>query len=153
MSPLSKLHELEPYIVVVDALDECDNDNNIRIIVQLLAEARSSLTSVPAAGVADEQACSADPHQFGQMADTERKDVVLHDIPPSIVDHDIVFFPQHHLQLIAKECHQADDWSGAETIGLLVQSASGLFLWPATACRFIQEGGQCCSRGQLICVQ
>jgi hypothetical protein len=26
---LSKLHELGPYIVVIDALDECDNDNDI----------------------------------------------------------------------------------------------------------------------------
>lgn len=54
LRPLSKLHELEPepelepktYIVVVDALDECDSDSNIRIIVQLLAEVRSSLTGV-----------------------------------------------------------------------------------------------------------
>jgi hypothetical protein len=32
------------YILVVDALDECENDNNVRIILQLLAEARSLTT-------------------------------------------------------------------------------------------------------------
>ncbi|KAF2632008.1 hypothetical protein BU25DRAFT_454382 [Macroventuria anomochaeta] len=40
--PLSMLHEPEArpetYIVVVDALDECNSDSNIRIIVRLLAE-------------------------------------------------------------------------------------------------------------------
>ena len=44
LRPLSKLdgskcHSL--YVLVVDALDECDDNNNIRIILQLLAEARS----------------------------------------------------------------------------------------------------------------
>jgi hypothetical protein len=144
--PLSKLHESgrepETYIIVVDALDECDSDNNIRIIVQLLAEARSSLTSVRLRVLLTSRPEVPIRHEFGQMADTEHKDVVLHSIPPSIVDHDIVLFLKHHLQLIAKQCHQADDWPGTDAIGLLVQSASGLFIWAATACRFIQEGGQ-----------
>ncbi|KAF2624121.1 platelet-activating factor acetylhydrolase IB subunit alpha [Macroventuria anomochaeta] len=76
------------------------------------------------------------------MADAEHKDVVLHNISPSIVEHDIAIFLEHHLKIIAKECYQADDWPDVETIGLLVQSACGLFIWAATACRFIQEGGQ-----------
>jgi hypothetical protein len=71
------------------------------------------------------------------MADAEHKDVVLHNISPSIVDHDIATFLKHHLGIIAKECYQSDDWPGAEVIRRLVQSASGLFIWAATACRFI----------------
>ncbi|KAF1345612.1 purine and uridine phosphorylase [Lizonia empirigonia] len=63
-SPLSELRESEQgpetYVVVVDALDECDSDSNIRIIVQLLAKVPSSINRRPAAGVADEQARSAD---------------------------------------------------------------------------------------------
>jgi hypothetical protein len=44
LRPLLKLGEnsnLSTYVLVVDALDECDNDNNIWIIIHLLAEARS----------------------------------------------------------------------------------------------------------------
>jgi len=44
LRPLSKLDGnlySSSFIVVVDALDECDDENNIRIILQLLAEARS----------------------------------------------------------------------------------------------------------------
>jgi len=29
------------YVLIVDALDECDNDNSIQIIIDLLAKARS----------------------------------------------------------------------------------------------------------------
>jgi hypothetical protein len=42
--PLSKLNCNAcqcSYVLIVDALDECGNDNNVRIILQLLAEARS----------------------------------------------------------------------------------------------------------------
>ncbi|KAF3027227.1 hypothetical protein E8E12_000361 [Didymella heteroderae] len=38
LCPLSKLHKSESYVIVVDALDECDSDNDIRLIVQLLTE-------------------------------------------------------------------------------------------------------------------
>ena len=141
--PLSKLHETETepktYAMVVDALDECNNERDIRIIVQLLAEVRSLagvrlrvlLTSRPEVPIR---------HEFGQVADTEHKEVVLHNISPSIVDRDIRRFLECHLRIIAKECYQADDWPGAEVVSRLVQSASGLFIWAATACLFIREG-------------
>ena len=43
LRPLSKLDGnncRSSYVVVIDALDECDSDNDIRMILQLLAEAR-----------------------------------------------------------------------------------------------------------------
>ena len=42
--PLSKLNETSgqsSYVLVIDALDECDNGNNIQMIIDLLAEAQS----------------------------------------------------------------------------------------------------------------
>ena len=145
LRPLSKLHGLEAgqrtYIIVVDALDECDNDSNIRIIVQLLAEVRSSLTGARLRVLLISRPEVPIRHGFGKIADSEHKDVVLHNISPSIVNHDIGLFLEHYLRIIAKECNQADGWPGVETIGRLVQSACGLFIWAATACRFIQEGG------------
>jgi hypothetical protein len=137
--PLSKLRRPATYLIVVDALDECDSDSNIRIIVQLLAEVRSLgkvrlrvfLTSRPEVPIR---------HGFGQIADVEHKDVVLHNISPSIVDHDISVFLEDNLQSIGRERCLRAGWPGAETIMQLVQSASGLFIWAATACRFIRDG-------------
>jgi len=42
-SPLSRLEvssSLSSYVLIVDALDECDNVDHIRMILQLLAEVR-----------------------------------------------------------------------------------------------------------------
>ncbi|KAJ6284967.1 WD40-repeat-containing domain protein [Bipolaris maydis] len=142
LCPLSKLREARPYILVVDALDECDNDSNIQIIVQLLADVRPSLTGVRLRVLLTSRPEVPIRHGFGQMADSKHKDVVLHTLSPSVVDHDIGVFFEHWLRIIAKDCYYEHDWPGAENIGQLVQSACGLFIWAATAFRFIQEGGQ-----------
>ncbi|EMD68550.1 hypothetical protein COCSADRAFT_178355 [Bipolaris sorokiniana ND90Pr] len=116
--PLSKLREATSYILVVDALDECDKRQqypNHQVPIR---------------------------HGFGQMADSKHKDVVLHRLSPLVVDHDIGIFLEHWLRIIAKDCYYEDGWPGAETIKQLVQSVCGLFIWAATAFRFIQEGGQ-----------
>jgi hypothetical protein len=138
--PLSKLDGngcRASYVLVVDALDECDDEN--RIILQLLATARSLkkvrlrvfLTSRPEVPIR---------HGFYQMSETEHRDFVLHNISLSIVDHDISIFLEYNLRLIGEEDSQDAGWPGAEVIKTLVQRASGLFIWAATACRFISEG-------------
>jgi hypothetical protein len=142
LGPLSKLDSSYcyfSYVLVVDALDECDNPDNIRIILQLLAQARLLqnvrlrvfLTSRPEVPVR---------HGFTQIPDVERQDFVLQSISPSIVDHDISVFLEHKLTVIGQYDEQEAGWPGTERIQHLVSIASGLFIWAATACRFICEG-------------
>jgi hypothetical protein len=141
LTPLSELdssHQTS-YVLAVDALDECDDDNNIRIILQLLARARSLkrvrlrifLTSRPEIPIR---------HGFYQMTKTEHYDFVLHNTSKSIVDRDIAIFLEYDLGLIGQERCLGADWPGEDTVRSLVQNASGLFIWAATACRFIREG-------------
>ena len=126
------------YVLVVDALDECDDENNIQIIPQLLAEARSLekvqlrvfMTSRPEIPIRCGFRHIPDAHQ----------DFVLHTISPSIVNHDIRIFLESDLRLIGQERSLSPGWPGEDTIRCLVQIASGLFIWAATACRFIREG-------------
>jgi len=142
LSPLSKLDGNSccgSYVLVVDALDKCDDNNNIQIILQLLAKARSLktvrirafLTSRPEVPIR---------HGFYQISKAEHYDFVLHHISPSIINYDISIFLEYNLKLIGEEDAQDPSWPGAEVIKTLVQSASGLFIWAATACRFIREG-------------
>jgi hypothetical protein len=77
---------------------------------------------------------------FGQISHAEHQDFVLHSISPSIVDRDIYIFLEYNLRLIGQERSLDNAWPGEEAIGYLVQIASGLFIWAATACRFIREG-------------
>jgi archaellum biogenesis ATPase FlaH len=87
------------YVVVIDALDKCSNSNNIKTILRLLAEARDLkrmrlrvlLTSQPEIPI---------HHSFSRILVTEHRDFVLHNISPSIVDHDIFTFLEYKLGVI-----------------------------------------------------
>jgi hypothetical protein len=126
-------------VLIVDALDECDKEEHIRIILELFAEARTLktvrlrvfLTSRPEIPIR---------HGFHQIPDAEHQDFILHNISPSIVNHDINIFLQYNLNLIAGERSLGTDWPGEQIVKRLVYNASGLFIWAATACRFIREG-------------
>ncbi|KAK8071911.1 hypothetical protein PG996_005259 [Apiospora saccharicola] len=142
--PLSKLNEkggneYQPYyIIVIDALDECENKNNIQTIIAFLAEIRSLetvrlrvfLTSRPEVSIRK---------SFNRL-DTQHRDFVLHNISSSIVDGDIYLFFQHHFKLIREDRGLDDDWPVKEALQRLIETAGGLFIWAATACRYIDDG-------------
>jgi hypothetical protein len=155
LRPLSKLDAnscQSSFVVVVDALDECDDENNIRIILHLLAEARLLervwirvlLTSRPEIPIR---------HGFGQIPAKDHHDFVLHNISPSTVDHDITIFLEYNLKLIGEERSLGTVWPGEEVIRRLVQAASGLFIWAATACRFIREGKRLAAKRLDVVIQ
>jgi hypothetical protein len=140
LEPLSKLEGPAIFVLIIDALDECEGGNDTQLIVQLLAMSgslqhvrlRVFLTSRPEVPI---------QYGLGQVPDAERRDFLLHKVSPSIIDHDIRLFLEYRLNQIGKEDNQEPGWPGAEVIHKLVRSASGLFIWAATACRFISEGG------------
>jgi hypothetical protein len=142
LRPLSRLESgLSPslYVLIVDALDECDSEGDIRMILQLLAEART-LKTVRLRVILTSRPEIPLRHGFSQIPDTELQDFVLHNISPSIINHDISIFLQYNLNLIAGERSLGAGWPGEQIVERLVDNASGLFIWAATASRFIREG-------------
>jgi hypothetical protein len=126
-------------LLVIDALDECDDELDIKAIIQLAAEARGIetvrfrifLTSRPEIPIR---------HGFHEIYHEDHKDFVLHEIPRMTIDHDINLFLVHNFKIISQERALPPEWPGDEVIKELVQKSSGLFIWAATACRFIREG-------------
>ncbi|KAL2004853.1 hypothetical protein VTN00DRAFT_3126 [Thermoascus crustaceus] len=148
LRPLLKLRGDFPctsLLLVVDALDECEGDYSVQEILRLLTEARSLqtvrlrilLTSRPEIPIR---------HGFHQIPDSEHQDFVLHDISPALVEQDIWIFLEHNFKIIRQERGLASDWPGEKALRRLLENASGLFIWAATACRFIHEGGRFAER-------
>jgi hypothetical protein len=79
-------------------------------------------------------------HGIRAIPQAEHQDFVLHNIQPMIVNHDISLFLEYHLGIIGQEWTLGPKWPGEEVLRQLVVHASGLFIWAATACRFITEG-------------
>jgi hypothetical protein len=93
---------LFPYVLVIDALDECDKVEHIRMILELLAETRTLKPARLRVFLTSRSEISI--HRcFLQIPNTEYHSFVLHNISPSIVNHDISLFLEHELGIIRQE--------------------------------------------------
>jgi len=110
------------YLLIVDALDECDNEDHIRIILQLLAEAR--LLKVRLRVLIRSRPEVPIRYGFCQIPNAEHRDFIFHDIEAVIVVHDISIFLNYELGSIGKERRLGAGWSGDLVIRQLVQKAS-----------------------------
>jgi hypothetical protein len=103
--PLLRLDKrLSPssYLLVINALDECDNEDHIRTILQLLAEARS-LTAVRLRDFLTSRPKVPIRHGIRAIPQAEHQDFVLHNIQPMVVNHDLSLFLEYHLGIIGQE--------------------------------------------------
>ena len=144
IGPLSKLQSnghFASHILVIDALDECDDDSTIRILVQLFSDARSLKTAQLRVFLTSRPEV---PIRYGlsQIPNSEHTTFILHNILQSVIDNDITSYLEHQLKAISQECFLPAGWPGGEFIRHMTQTAGGLFIWAATACRFIREGNR-----------
>jgi hypothetical protein len=138
--------QISTLVIVIDALDECEREEDIRIILRLLlqiqhlqsARIRIFLTSRPELPIRLEfKKMSADAHQ----------DVVLQDITQDTIEQDISVYLTDELSKIKEEyndIHSSDfclpsGWPGDETIRTLTSMAVPLFIFAATVCRFVGD--------------
>jgi hypothetical protein len=142
---LQPLHSLErskiptrAMVIVIDALDECEGDSDIKLILQLLPQLqnlaarrlRVLLTSRPDL-----------PIRLGflKIADDDHRDFVLHNIPLEVINHDISLFFNYRLTEIRRERSLPYDWPGDECLQKLVALSLPLFIFAATICRIFEE--------------
>ena len=144
LQPLCELNETpkeSPFVIVIDALDECENDDDVKLILHLLSEAklldvvrlRIFVTSRPETPIR---------LGFKEIRGAQQnivQDVVLHEIEKSTIEHDIKIFLRSELGKIPRNPEIELGWPGEEKIDLLCQMASELFIYASTACRFIAE--------------
>ncbi|THZ92894.1 WD40 repeat-like protein [Aureobasidium pullulans] len=130
------------YVIVLDALDECNDASDIRTILRLIVlfndlqklKLRVFVTSRPELPI---------QHEFQDMQDKIRHVVILHNIPQQIIAHDIeAFFRSEFEELVLTTRHsdrKPPDWPGDKTICKLVDMAVPLFIFASTVCKFVKD--------------
>ncbi len=126
----SELPQL-PLLLVIDALDECDQDQDVRLILKLLASASTHISTIQLRVLVTSRPDVAIRDGFLGNPGFWHQDLVLHNVPREIVDRDITIYFREELKDIQLDAH---------SIGRLIEKASGLFIWAATACCFIKKG-------------
>ncbi|KGO54821.1 hypothetical protein PEX2_090740 [Penicillium expansum] len=125
-------------VIVIDALDECEHDQDIRNIIRLLpllqkakaVRLRIFLTSRPELPIS---------LGFSEIADREYQDLALHEVSEELTEHDIQLFLQDRFARIKHDRNISQDWPGDNVIKDLVTISVPLFISAATMCRYIEH--------------
>ncbi|KAK3175410.1 hypothetical protein K4F52_010288 [Lecanicillium sp. MT-2017a] len=145
LQPLSLIQRKEPIVIIVDALDECDEENDVKLMIYLVSRAKTLnsvqlkvfLTSRP----------DLPPRLGFKAIEGKYQDVILHEIPKLVVEHDISLFLENELSQIRHDYNKtvpdnrqlSKDWPPRSKITILVEKAIPLFIFAATVCRFIGD--------------
>jgi AAA ATPase domain len=137
LKPLGELDSHQRTILIVlDALDECEEQGAATILQLLLSHAsrvpflRILITSRP------------EPHissVFSEAGNLAKR--ILHDIEASVIEEDLRLYIWSELRQIPKklELSMAADWMVEGDINRLVEKSGKLFIYAATSIRFIGD--------------
>ncbi|KAJ5894617.1 NACHT and WD40 domain protein [Penicillium taxi] len=129
-------HHIPTMVLVIDALDECDPDDNVEVILQLLPQLRQAvnvrifLTSRPELPIR---------LGFREMSDHDYQNITLHQISESLISRDISLYFNHRLLKTRKIQELSNDWPGLANIQVLVALSVPLFIFAATLCRMFDD--------------
>jgi hypothetical protein len=127
-------------VVIIDGLDECEREQDIRVILQLLAQTKD-LRPAPLRILVTSRPELHIRLGFTDMPNGTYQNLVLHKVPRSTIEHDIRLFLEHELGSVRKSRMLSANWPVAHQILALVQLAVPLFIYAATVCRYIGTKG------------
>lgn len=141
LQPLGALEkassQVQVIVMVIDALDECETDDDIRVILQLLPQLqelstvrlRIFLTSRPELPIR---------LGFSKMGNHQYQGLALHEIPEEVTSYDIFLFLKYRFQKIRDKKDVPTDWPEQDVIRALVEMSVPLFISAATVCRYVE---------------
>jgi hypothetical protein len=141
LQPLYRLQQSSPklsiIVIVIDALDECDQEKDIQTILWLLAQTKE------VKGIRIRLLVTSRPElpirlSFKRLPGVYQ-DLILHEVPRPTVEHDISVFLVHEFKKIQEDRYPSSVWPSPGDIQALVKMATPLFIFAATVCRFIAD--------------
>ncbi|KAI8668613.1 NACHT domain-containing protein [Fusarium keratoplasticum] len=146
VGPLSRIQaQSQSLIIIIDALDECDSDQDIRIIISAFTQANSLNSARLKVLVTSRPEL---PIRLGFSGhEGVYETLILHEVPPLHVETDLFIYLMHEVKLIRDSFnrtvplhrHLSLDWPNPLHIAILARSASPLFIIAATMMRIIGD--------------
>ncbi|KAF3916575.1 hypothetical protein ABW20_dc0102832 [Dactylellina cionopaga] len=123
-------------VIVIDALDECEGENNANLIFEFLGQLqklkaidlRLFITGRPEIQVGLKEATRS-------ICELR----VLHEIQENTIRHDIALFLRTEFEAIRKKRKLDVDWPGEAAILEITEQATPLFIYASVLCRFVAE--------------
>ncbi|KAI5842018.1 hypothetical protein BZA05DRAFT_360237 [Tricharina praecox] len=138
LKPLSRSSKMHSLVFVIDALDECDDEYDVALILNLLSQA-ANVTSVRLRVFITSRPETPIRHGFQFIPKSTHRVCVLDQIASPIVFHDISTLFHHEFTRVRDHRGLPTQWPSEATLERLVDKADGLFIYAATVCRFIDN--------------
>ena len=139
VKPLHAMKGKMPFcVVVIDALDECQDGGATSIILSSLAQHITALSPVKFLITSRPESHIISGFKLGRLNQTTQRHI-LHHVEQQVVEKDILLYLHSSLQK-TKQLYALDaNWPSVTDIKALVHLSSGLFIFAATAVKFIQD--------------
>ncbi|KAF9644484.1 hypothetical protein BDM02DRAFT_3174579 [Thelephora ganbajun] len=125
-------------VIVIDALDECKDEEPASAILTVLGQFVSEIPKVKFFLTGRPEPRIREGLRIPLLAEATTI-FVLHEVESSQVDSDIrLFFKQGFLEL-ARHRHELDGWPAKEQLDLLCERAAGLFVYAVATVKFIDH--------------
>jgi hypothetical protein len=149
LTPLSQISsdvvQSSSLAIVVDALDECERDEDIRLIINLFSRSNSR-SSIPLKIFFTSRPDLPIRLGFRDIAG-QYQDLVLHEIPAPDIERDISTYLQFEFAKVRDDFNNdvavyrrlPPTWPDQSTMQSLLEMAVPLFIFAATICRFVSN--------------
>ncbi|KAF9646736.1 hypothetical protein BDM02DRAFT_2976165 [Thelephora ganbajun] len=123
-------------VIVIDALDECKDDEPASAILSVLGHFVSQIPNVKFFVTGRPEPRIREGFRLPLLA--EATDVfVLHEVESSQINSDIQLFFRHNFSELKGRRRGLDDWPSGKQLNLLCEQAAGLFVYAVATIKFI----------------
>ena len=125
-------------VIVIDALDECEDEEPASAILSVLGRLASEIPRVKFFLTGRPEPRISEGFRLPLLANIT--DIfVLHGVKPDQVNSDIQLFFKNSFLELANHRHGLDEWPSKEQLAHLCKRAAGLFVYAAATVKFISD--------------
>ena len=123
-------------VIIIDALDECRDDQPASAILSILGQFVSEIPKVKFFLTGRPERRIREGFRLPRMAEVTNM-FVLHEVEPRQIGDDIRLFFKHCFLELATHWRGLEDWPTREQLDLLCERAAGLFVYAVATVKFI----------------
>ena len=125
-------------VIVIDALDECKDEDPESAILLVLGMSVSMIPRVKFFVTSRPEAHILSGFRASLLEDLTHV-FILHNVKPHSINNDIRHFLKHELSRLTLKWHSMDDWPADEHLDLLCQRAAGFFVYAVATVNFLKH--------------
>ncbi|KAL7659551.1 hypothetical protein ACMYSQ_002470 [Aspergillus niger] len=141
-SPLIELgrtgKDTETIVILIDALDECESDKDVRLIVHLLSQLRDSGVVHPRIFLSSRPDLPI-RQSFSHLVANKYRDFALQEVLSPTIEHDISLLLRHRIAEFKNDNPLPSNWPSEQDFQKLVTLCVPSFAFAAAFCNTLEE--------------